>query len=184
VIAPARLLTVLLVVLSTAACATVVSRPMPAPAPAPSVSPDVAPAAHGTRNVNVTFYGGPDNDPPGSTDIAYPNGRHGSAGGVGSYDDPVTLATDPRELPPGTVVYVPRFEKYFVMEDDCEDCIAEWGAHRRPHIDLWMAATGSTLPACEQTLTPDAPVPVEINPPAGRPVDTRPLYDPATGSCW
>jgi hypothetical protein len=184
VIALVRWLPVLLVVLSTGACATVITpRATPAPAASPNVGPGV-PIAHGTRNVNVTFYGGPDNDPPGSTDIAYPNGRHGSAGGAGSDADPITLASDPRELPPGTLAYAPRFEKYFVMEDDCEDCIAEWGANRRPHVDLWMAATGATLPACEAALTPAAPVPLEINPPADRPVDLRPLYDPATGRCW
>src|SRR5438094_683071 len=41
----------------------------------------------------VTFYGWADNDPPGDG-IAYPT-RHTAAGGVGSYDDPITVATDP-----------------------------------------------------------------------------------------
>jgi 3D (Asp-Asp-Asp) domain-containing protein len=183
VIALVRWLPAVLVVLSTGACATVVApQATPAPAAAPDAGP-VVPVAHGTRNVYVTFYGGPDNDPPGSTDIAYPNGRHGTAGGVGTDADPITLATDPRELPPGTLVYVPRLKKYFVMEDDCEDCIAEWGANRRPHVDLWTAAAGARLPACEEALTPDAPVPLEINPPADRPVDPRPLYDPAADRC-
>jgi hypothetical protein len=183
-----RLLPVLLLTLLTGACAIVVAPPPPTPAPAPA-GPDVAPtpaagAAHGTVNVYVTFYGGPDNDPPGSTDIAHPNGRHGSAGGVGSYADPITLATDPRELPPGTLVYAPQWQKYFVMEDDCEECIDEWGADHHPHVDLWTGASGSRLLACENSLTPDDPVPLEINPPADRPVDPRPLYDPATSTCW
>jgi hypothetical protein len=77
-----------------------------------------------------------------------------------------------------------RLAKYFVMEDDCEDCITEWGADHRPHVDLWMAATGATLPACEAALTPAAPVPLEIKPPADRPVDLRPLDDPTSGRCW
>jgi len=186
-----RLLPVLLLTLLTAACAIVVTPPAPTPTPGPAPTPvqpaagtGATPAAHGTVNVYVTFYGGPDNDPPGSTDIAYPNGRHGSAGGVGSYADPITLATDPRELPPGTLVYAPQWQKYFVMEDDCEECIDEWGADHHPHVDLWTGATGSKLLACENTLTPDDPVALEINPPSDRPVDLRPLYDPATNTCW
>ena len=64
---PARLLPLLLLALLTSACATVVRPPdPPAPAvepsaPAPAVAP--APVAHGTVQVYVTFYGGPDNDP-------------------------------------------------------------------------------------------------------------------------
>jgi len=184
-----RLLSALVFLLLTAGCATVVQPPAPASSDAASsgagstTSVPVAPAAHGTVDVYVTFYGGPDNDPPGSTDIAYPNGRHGSAGGTGTYADPITLATDPRELPPGTVVYAPQWQKYFVMEDDCEDCITEWGASRRPHVDLWLGAAGNGLLACEEKLTPAGRVPLEINPPADRPVDPAPLYDPATGRC-
>jgi hypothetical protein len=168
--------------LLTAACATVVPPVPEAPAAVPSAAP-TDPAAHGTVNVFVTFYGGPDNDLPGS-DIAHPNGRHATAGGAGSYADPITLATDPRELPPGAIVYDPRLKKYFVMEDDCDDCIAEWGANRRPHMDFWIAPAGTGLLACEEALTPAGPVPLEINPPADRPVDLRPLYDAATNRCW
>ena len=80
----ARLLpTLLLALVLTAACATVVP-PVPQPAAPAPTAPPTNPAAHGTVNVYVTFYGGPDNDPPGSTDIAYPNGRHGAAAGTGS----------------------------------------------------------------------------------------------------
>lgn len=165
------------------ACATIVP-PVPAAPAAAGAAPTTNPAAHGTVSVNVTFYGGPDNDPPGSTDIAYPNARHATAGGTGTYADPVTLATDPRELPPGTLVYYPRLQKYFVMEDDCDECIAEWGASKRPHVDLWTGPSGAALLRCEETLTPDAPEPIEVNPPADRPVDTRPLYDTATDRCW
>jgi hypothetical protein len=171
----------MLLVALTAGCATVVQPPAPPP-PSPTRIPYTS-TAHGTVEVYVTFYGGPDNDPPGSTDIAYPNSRHGSAGGVGTYADPITLATDPRELPPGTIVYAPQWQKYFVMEDDCAECIDEWGADRRPHVDLWLGASGTSLPACEEALTPDGRVPLEINPPADRPVDPDALYDPATDRC-
>lgn len=154
------------------------------PVPAAPPPADTA-AVTGTARVEITFYAGLDNDPLGSSDIAHPNGRHETAGGTGTYDDPVTLATDPDELPVGTLVYVPVLQKYFVMEDDCEGCIDEWQKSRHGHVDLWVSPT--TDPAvlrCEATLTPDGPTEIEINPPAGRTVDTRPLYDAASGTCW
>jgi len=81
----------------------------------------------------VTFYAGLDNTPPGSNEIAHPNGRHPTAGGTGTYADPTTLATDPRELPVGRLVYCAPLQRYFVMEDDCDACIAEGPARpRRP----------------------------------------------------
>ncbi len=94
-----------------------------------------------------------------------------------------TLATDPRELPVGGLVYYAPLQRYLVMEDDCDTCIAEWGADRTAHLDLWLS--GSDDPAvlpCEEALTPAGPVPVEVNPPPGRPVDPRPLFD--HGRCW
>ncbi len=174
---------VLPVALLAAGCATVVPPVPQAPSAAPATAA-ATPSASGTVDVYITFYGGIDNDPPGSSDIAHPNGRHATAGGTGTFDDPITLATDPRELPPGTVAYDPQLKKYFVMEDDCDECIAEWGASHHPHIDLWTAAAGSGLLACEEALTPAGPAPVEINPPADRPVDPRPLYDASTNRCW
>jgi hypothetical protein len=179
----ARALFLMVVLALVAACATVVP-PVPSAAPAAAPPAPRAPAAPtGTVNVHVTFYGGLDNDPPGSDDIAYPNGRHATAGGTGTYADPVTLATDPRELPPGTVVYEAQLQKYFVMEDDCDSCISEWAAGHRPHVDLWTASAGSGLLACEEALTPSREVALQINPPPDRPVDPRPLYDTA-GRCW
>ena len=135
-----------------------------------------------TLSTKVTFYAAYDNDPPGSRAIAYPGTRHDEAGGTGTYEDPMTLATDPRELPVGTVVYYPPLSRYFVMEDDCASCIETWGSTGAHHIDLWTgAATDSGVTACQHALTPEGQVTVEIDPPPGRPVDTRPLYD--DGQC-
>jgi 3D (Asp-Asp-Asp) domain-containing protein len=129
-------------------------------------------------SVFVTFYGAADNDPPGSTEIAHPNDRHQEAGGSGTYADPLSLAADPRAIPVGTRVYYPPLRKYFVMEDDCAQCITDWRSSRRPHIDLWTGDfQGSALLACENALTPDGLVAVEVNPPPGRPVDPRPLFN-------
>jgi len=167
-----------------AAVLTVVAACGGAPPAATGVAPSApaAPApAHGVVVVEVTFYGALDNDPPGSTEIAYPNGRHPAAGGTGTYADPITAASDPRELPPGTLLYAPQLQAYLVMEDDCADCIEQWEHRRVAHVDVWAGMSGPGLLACEQALTPDAPVPLEVNPPPGRPTDPRPLYTPSAG---
>jgi hypothetical protein len=191
----AAVLTVL--ALALAACATGTSQAAPPPAPtsappsasATSTVPPVTSSAASTtaqqvsRKVEVTFYAAADNDPPGSADIAYPNSRHAAAGGTGTFADPLSLATDPREIRPGVVVYYPPIRKYFVMEDDCAPCIDEWNANRNPHVDLWMA--GSKDPVvqdCEAALTPDDPDTIIINPPANLPVDRKPLF--VNGKCW
>ena len=128
-------------------------------------------------SVVVTFYGAGDNDPPGSTEIAHPNALHSTAGGTGTYANPVSLAGDRRAIPVGTRVYYPPLAKYFVMEDDCAGCIADWAASRTPHIDLWAGNhSGSAFTDCENALTPSGRVSVELNPPPGRRVDTSPLY--------
>jgi len=149
----------------------------PPPSASPTPSPKQAPPGR-MWSVFVTFYGAADNDPPGSTEIAHPNDRHQEAGGSGTYADPLSLAADPRAIPVGTRVYYPPLRKYFVMEDDCAQCITDWRSSRKPHIDLWTGDfQGSALLACENALTPDGLVAVEVNPPPGRPVDARPLFN-------
>jgi hypothetical protein len=55
---------------------------------------------------------------------------------------------------------------------------------KRPRINLWTSAsTDKRVLACEEALTPDGLVSVQINPPSDRPVDPRPLFD-AGGGCW
>ena len=131
----------------------------------------------------VTFYAAADHDPPGSTDIAYPSDRHRTAGGTGTFDDPITMATDVREIPVGGLVYSPKLQRYFVMEDDCAPCIQEWGASKKAHVAFWIGGgTDARVAACEDSLTSARPVAIEYDPPPGLPVDTRPLY--ANGRCW
>jgi len=108
----------------------------------------------------LTAYGWPDNSPAGA-DIAnsfrspastYPaltgtassfnnrgGGIHpgGSAGGDGSYGNPLTLAAvvnntgastaQPSLIPWGTQIYVPRVQKYFIAEDVCYECTGDYG---------------------------------------------------------
>jgi hypothetical protein len=150
------------------------SRAAAAPAPA-------GPAGR-TLSTLVTYYAAYDNDPPGSRAIAHPNARHSQAGGTGTFADPITMATDPREVAVGTIVYYPALKKYFVMEDDCESCIGEWSESRTYHLDFYVPnGNESGVLECQNALTPGGRVNVEIGAPAGRPVDTTPLY--SNGRC-
>jgi len=155
------------------------------------VAVEAGPGEAGTmQTVEMTFYGWDDNSPPGGS-IAYPkNGGfptvHDTAGGTGTYLDPITYATDKSELPIGTIVYAPVIEKYLVMEDDCGQCDTDWSGSMMWHIDVWMNSNGtetaSALDACEDQWTQSATT-IEIDPPPGRTVTTAPLFDPSTNTC-
>lgn len=128
----------------------------------------------------ITFYAAADNDPPGSRAIAYPKSSgaptlHNQAGGTGTYDDPLTFAAAEGQFAPGTRIYVPLVQRYFILEDSCASCGAG-------HIDLWAGpATDQGVIACEEKLTPSGKQPYEINPPPGRTVTPGDLY--RNGSC-
>lgn len=126
----------------------------------------------------VTFYSSPDNDPPGSRTIAYP-GLHAQAGGTGTYDDPQTFASaHPKVYPAGTKIYVPRFQRYFIMEDLCA-C-----SHGTNHVDLWLEPSGtdSQVMTCEKALTTAKREETIIKDPGpNHPVDLRPLI--SNGNC-
>jgi hypothetical protein len=134
------------------------------------------------KTVYLTWYGWPDNDPPGSAVIAYPRSEgyptvHEVAGGTGSYADPITLASDPREVAIGTRVYIPELERYFIMEDECVTAEREWHKRRRWHFDCWVGGQGrpaAAVIAREEELTRDQ-APVILDPRPGLPVETRPL---------
>jgi hypothetical protein len=144
-----------------------------------------------TQNFMVTLYGWPDNSPPGDA-IAYPT-DHNVAGGTGTFDDPITFATDQDELPAGTVVYYPYLHRYFVMEDDCAECDQDWtgqgpdGGPNFYHIDLWIggqnAQSDSDVINCEDDLTQNS-AEVVVNPPSDEPVDTTPLFDSSSDTCY
>ena len=165
----------LLVLLAVCSCSPTGSGTASGPAAAdPSIS---------TVPMQVTFYAALDNDPPGSTKIAYPI-LHPTAAGTGTATDPITFATDQRELPPGTRIYHPELRKYFLMEDDCAECDTDWTTHHRAHIDLWAGpATTTTVLTCENQLTTEGRTGIEINPPPTRPVDTTPLFNEQTTTC-
>ncbi|KAK7753734.1 hypothetical protein SLS62_004358 [Diatrype stigma] len=136
------------------------------------------------NDVAVTFYGSPDNDPPGSAATAYScGGRDNQAGGVGSYDDPLTFATAPGEYEQCELLYAPYIKKYIRMEDSCEQCTSDW-ANGEAHIDIWtgtVADGGDAQVECENELTPGPQQSFIRNPAADLEVDVTPLWD--NGAC-
>lgn len=144
----------------------------------------------------ITLYGFPDNSPPGDT-IAFPQ-IHDTAGGTGTFDDPVTFATDPRLFSPGQVIYVPYLSKYFIMEDLCTGsgpggpalqgagCVADFD-NGLAHIDLWTGGTADSdvaaQLACEDSLTRNNED-IIVDPDPDQPVITDLLFDPVTGTCF
>lgn len=194
----------LAVVTAAAAILTACGRPnLPAVPPVPSAAYSWLRAGcyvtkiDPTRvNATITFYGWPDNDPPGRA-IAHPV-IHQRAAGQGTYCDPTTFATERKnnpEIPYGMKIYVPLVQRYFIREDDCaasgppkghgnNGCYRLW-------FDLWVGGNRSSearaVIKCENELTPDTKVDVILNPKANLPVeDPGPIYrndPPPLGTC-
>jgi 3D (Asp-Asp-Asp) domain-containing protein len=121
----------------------------------------------------VTFYGFDDNDDGNptrlGTDVISSAAVHGRANeDLGTYERPGTLATDANFLTPGTKVYVPALERYYVMEDTCVACSKDW-SRSKPHVDLYVSGTGRELAACEDRLTMES-TKIIIDPPPDLPV--------------
>ena len=85
----------------------------------------------------LTGYSLEDNSPPGTRSTS--SGR--TAGGTGTYADPITLAVGYAggdEFPRGTVFYVPLVRAYFVVEDRCGGCSDPTEADYT--VDLWVGS--------------------------------------------
>ena len=143
----------------------------------------------------MTLYGYVDNSPPG-TAIAHPC-LHDNAGGLGTFDDPITFATDVNEVAWCVVIYVPYMERYFIHEDECSQCDQDWNSDSLYRFDMWAGGDAASLQnperhallTCEDTWTradgptdPDNPT-IVVNPPSDLPVATEPIFSPPT-SCW
>jgi hypothetical protein len=122
----------------------------------------------------LTAYTYWDNTPPGSADISNPI-VHQKAAGVGTFDDPVTVAvghsfatgSDVLDYPAGTKFYLPYLKKYFIVEDTCGDgstpqdgpCHSGYKSH--PWLDLWIdgaSGTASSSARCADALTDLHPI--------------------------
>lgn len=139
--------------------------------------------AETTKTAYITSYGYNDNDDGsghyGTAAIAYPDSHHSKATeGSGTYNDPITFATDPNEIKPHTMIYVPYLQKYFYMEDGCYECSQDW-KHGKWHVDLWMGGNTKlqkepNLDNCEAKITRTATI--IINPSSNHTVDTTKMY--------
>lgn len=123
----------------------------------------------------VTFYGFDDNDDGDpthlGTDVISSAAVHSGANeDLGTYERPGTLATDANFVAPGTKVYVPTLERYYVMEDTCVECSKDW-LQSKPHVDLYVTGTGPELATCEDRLTKES-TNIIIDPPPDLPVKT------------
>lgn len=97
----------------------------------------------------VTGYTWYDNDPPGGA-IADPV-IHGTAGGRGTYADPITLAVADGAFRPGVRMYIADLRRYFIVEDTCASC-----GQRPVWVDLWLdgrAGSAASAQACAERLT-------------------------------
>ena len=126
------------------------------------------------NNVKQTYFGFPDNSPPGAG-IAYPQCGRQLAGGTGTYADPLTLATANGELNTCEVVYSYHLRKYLRHEDDCEACGDDW-TQGIWHVDVWVGSSyqngGQDQINCEDTLTVGNQILLR-NPSSNLPVDSE-----------
>ncbi|KAH9986408.1 hypothetical protein F4779DRAFT_639227 [Xylariaceae sp. FL0662B] len=141
--------------------------------PALLASSSVVYACSITDGVKMTFYGSPDNDPPGSITVAHNcGGRNNKAGGTGTYADPVTFASAGSEYKVCETIYSPYLKKYLRMEDDCAGCTGK-------QIDVFTGNAdngGDKQIQCEDALTPDATQGVIRSPGQNLDVDTTALF--------
>jgi hypothetical protein len=153
-----------------------------------------APPPPTSTQVQITWYGSYDNDPKGSLAIDDPV-IHKTAGGVGTFTDPLTFASPiaadgkTQAYGHGQVIYVPAVQKYFIREDSCaKSWTAKDGCGDLSHVDLYIgnpSATKAVL-ACEDALTPATTGEIGtiiVNPASNLPVNPIPLWDESTGKC-
>lgn len=147
-------------------------------APSSSRTPTVTSTSAAPERTSgvVTFYSALDKSPLGSLLIAFPTVLHGLAGGSGTYNDPVTFAAAPGVFAPGTKIYVPDLERYFVLEDLCASCGGT-------HLELWLgSALDDGIRTCAAQLGAQSTRSYLVDPPEGLPVAAGPLYD--GGACF
>lgn len=126
--------------------------------------------------ITHTFYGYPDNSPAGPA-IAYDCGRGYTAGGTGTYSDPLTFASASSEFSQCEIIYDPYTRKYLRHEDDCAQCETDWANGIR-HIDVWTGSStvngGQDQINCEDDLTPaDRSQTIVRRPDSNYPVDSE-----------
>ncbi len=119
-----------------------------ATAVAPVASATVAQAAGSEKTISayLTGYSYYDNTPAGSAEIMHPV-IHSTAGGSGTYSDPITLAVGVSggswTYSPGTKFYVPLLHKYFIAEDSGGSQLTNPRGGADAWLDLWVGGGSS-----------------------------------------
>lgn len=139
----------------------------------------------------ITGYSYWDNTPRGSTAIARPV-IHRRAGGTGTYRNPVTIAVghviegsrQTLDYPAGTRFYLPRLQRYAIVEDVCGDGNAPQngpchsGYRGNPWLDIYIdgrRAGAEAATACAYRLT--GLQQIIINSRRGYPVNAGPITE-------
>ncbi|MGY1644352.1 hypothetical protein ACI782_24870 [Geodermatophilus sp. SYSU D00703] len=157
----------------------------PAPAPAPQAAA-AAPAGGRQIQAYLTGYSFFDNTPAGSPSISHPQ-VHRTAGGSGTYDDPITVAVGHSKAggrhtldwAAGTRFYVPSISRYLIVEDTCGDgsspqdgaCHTGFPSSASTWLDVWVDGrdgSSSSADDCMGRLT--GVHPVVVDPAPGLPV--------------
>lgn len=169
--------------------------PIVTPPPIPTPPPVTPPTSGEVRfTAYITGYGYPDNTPKNSATICC-SVIHSTAGGTGTFADPITIAVghtisggkDTLDYPAGTKFYMPNLRRYFIVEDACGDgntpqngpCHTGYQGH--PWLDIWVGGVGFTSSgtvACEDAIT-DLHLLIE-NPSPSYPVVIGQVYN---GTC-
>jgi hypothetical protein len=131
-------------------------------------------------NAYTTGYGWPDNSPPG----AVVSGPEGTAGGNGTFANPITIAVgyvgSVPDYPYGTKFYIPNVRRYFVVQDTCAECHVT-PAGSSTWVDMWTGGNGTNnagVLACEDAVTGNHTI--IRNPDANRAVVPGALYQGTT----
>ena len=111
-------------------------------------------------DVYITFYGFDDNDSgqgtsKGTSAIAHPVIHKEATEDIGSYDHPSTFAASKKYFNWGDIIYIPRIQKYYIMEDICVEAEAD-AKKDKIHVDLYIGGNshqGKPLIECEDKLT-------------------------------
>jgi hypothetical protein len=129
------------------------------PAPKPTPTPAPKPAASTGQKINayVTGYSYWDNDPPGSAAISHPV-IHKTAGGMGTYANPITVAVGKKGgsgallWAAGTRFYVPKLQKYFMVEDSCANCHSGYPSSASTWLDVYVDGSTSGRAASDAAM--------------------------------
>jgi hypothetical protein len=89
------------------------------------------------------------------------------AGGTGSYNDPLTMASSSTLFDKYEIFYVPYLQKYVRFEDNCKDCDVD-AANGVAHINIWTGSNsvggGNDQIGCEMALSPGGEQSIIRNP--------------------